>query len=183
LGAALALALGLWSAWLAVTVPAPVEAMTLGPWRAWPSAGTASADPYARARLARTGEIPLGPGEGLVLVARTDSTGAPLAGACRYRIAGETPSARLWTIVLEDGEGSVLRDRLGIAAIGSDVLLRRADGTFEVVLSDSAQAGNWLPTKGADSFRIVMRLYDTAARTASRVTALAMPEIARVSCP
>ena len=31
-----------------------VDAITLGPWQAWPNAGTEDVDPYSRARLART---------------------------------------------------------------------------------------------------------------------------------
>ena len=39
--------------------PAPIDAISLGPWQAWPNAGTENVDPYSRARLARTGEIPV----------------------------------------------------------------------------------------------------------------------------
>ena len=66
-GVGISLGLGLWSAWLAVRSPSPIDAITLGPWQAWPNAGTEDVDPYSRARLARTGEIPLGSGEGLTL--------------------------------------------------------------------------------------------------------------------
>src|SRR5688572_23413496 len=69
-GLGISLGLGLWSAWLAVRSPSPIDAITLGPWQAWPNAGTKDVDPYSRARLARTGEIPLGSGEGLTLLAQ-----------------------------------------------------------------------------------------------------------------
>ena len=49
-GSASSLALGLWSAWLAVRSPAPIDAIALGAWQAWPNAGTTDADPYSRAR-------------------------------------------------------------------------------------------------------------------------------------
>ncbi len=177
-----ALVLGLWSAWLAVRSPAPIDTISLGAWQAWPNAGTVDADPYSRARLARIGEIPLGSGEGLMLLAQNDDTGAPLSIACAYRIAGQTPPARLWTVTLEDLNGNVVEGPNGAAALGSDTLFRAPDGSFEIVLSKTPQAGNWIPTEGAERFRIVVRLYDTTARTGTELTTLFMPRIIRGRC-
>jgi hypothetical protein len=181
-GVGLSLALGLWSAWLAVRSPAPIDAISIGPWQAWPNAGTAEVDPYSRARLARTGEVPLGSGEGLMLLARTDDRGVPLAASCDYLIAGQTPPARLWTLSVEDEEGQVLRVRGGVSAIGSDMLLRGSDGSFEISLAASPKAGNWIAIGGALRFRVVMRLYDTTARMVTALTTLAMPRISREGC-
>jgi len=182
LGIAGAVSLGLWSAWLAVRSPAPVDTIELGAWQAWPNAGTADADPYSRARLARTGEIPLGSGEGLVLLALNDDAGDALIKSCDYRIVGQTPPARLWTVALEDLNGRVVKGPSGSAALGSDTLLRAPDGSFEIVLSRIPQAGNWISTKDADRFRVVVRLYDTTARTGTELTTLFMPKIARDHC-
>lgn len=182
LGVVLSLALGLWSAWVTVRSPAPIDAISLGPWQAWPNAGTADVDPYSRARLARTGEIPLGSGEGLVLLAQTDDSGEPLTSTCDYRVAGETPPARLWTLSLEDTDGQVVTDRDMVSALGSDVLLRTPEGAFEIALSSNPKAGNWLSTDAAPRFRIVVRLYDTTARLVTALTTLAMPHIVRERC-
>jgi hypothetical protein len=181
-GLALSLGLGLWSAWLAVRSPSPIDAITLGAWQAWPNAGTEYVDPYSRARLARTGEIPLGTGEGLTLLAQTDDSGAPLTARCDYRVAGQTPPARLWTLSLEDGDGRIVTERDKVAAIGSDVLLRAPDGGFEIALSRDPKAGNWISPDAAERFRIVVRLYDTTARTTTALTTLAMPRIVRERC-
>ena len=182
IGVALALALGLWTAWLSVRSPAPIDVITLGPWQAWPNAGTESVDPYSRARLARTGEIPLGSGEGLVLLAQTDDSGNPLTSNCDYRIAGQTPPARLWTLAVEDAEGRIVSDRDTVAALGSDVLLRTPDGAFEIALSSDPKPGNWVSTDAARQFRVVVRLYDTTARLVTALTTLAMPRIVREGC-
>ena len=176
------LALGLWSAYLSVRSPTPVDAITLGPWQAWPNAGTVDVDPYSRARLSRTGEIPLGSGEGLALLAQTDDAGEPLTSRCGYRISGQTPPARLWTLSVESLDGRVLSERNGIAAVGSDVVLRSADGTFEIALSPTPKPGNWISTVQAPRFRIVVRLYDTTIRTNTGLTTLAMPRIQREAC-
>jgi hypothetical protein len=181
-GLCLSLALGLWSAWLTVRSPAPVDAITLGAWQAWPNAGTVNVDPYSRARLARTGEIPLGSGEGLTLLAQTDDLGAPLTSRCNYRIAGQTPPARLWTLAVEDANGRAIVDRGELGALASDVLLRTSDGGFEIALSSDPKAGNWISTDDAIRFRVVVRLYDTTVRTVTALTTLTMPRILREGC-
>jgi hypothetical protein len=182
LGVALSLSLGLWSAWLAVRSPAPIDVIAIGPWQAWPNAGTVDVDPYSRARLARAGEVPLGSGEGLALLAQADDSGAPLTARCDYRIAGQTPPARLWTMALETLEGRAVRNRHGLSAIASDALLRSPDGTFQVVLAATPRPGNWVSTAEAGRFRIVVRLYDTTARLVTALTTLAMPTIVRERC-
>ena len=182
LSIATALFLGLWSAWIAVRSPTSIDAIESGAWRAWPNAGTADVDPYTRAQLARTGEVALGSGEGLMLLARTDDDGAPLRTACDYEIAGQTPPARLWTLVVEDDHGRPLLSQGRPAALGSDSLLRQPDGTFTVALSSVAKPGNWVPTTGPQHFRVVLRLYDTTARTGTALTTLAMPKVTRGHC-
>lgn len=181
-GLTLSLAVGLWTAWLAVRSPAPIDVIRLGAWQAWPNAGTENVDPYSRARLARTGEIPLGSGEGLTLLAQNDDLGRPLTSGCTYRIAGQTPPARLWTLAVEDLRGRVIVDRDKLAALASDSLLRRSDGGFEIALAPDPKAGNWISTEDAARFRVVIRLYDTTVRTTTALTTLSMPNIQRVNC-
>ena len=69
-----------------------------------------------------------------------------------------------------------------MAALGSDTLLREDDGSFEIALSARPQGGNWISTEGAGRFRVVVRLYDTTARTGTELTTLAMPRITRDRC-
>ena len=81
---AIGLALGVAASGSILSDP-PFGAVTIGPWRVFAKAGSLEADPYTRAALARSGEIPLALGEGLKLVARVDSAGRPLDRRCRYR--------------------------------------------------------------------------------------------------
>ena len=80
--AAVGIGLGLFGTWLAVERGYGFGAVTAGAWTAWPKSGSNDADPYARAVIARTAEIPLGLAEGLMFVARGDDTGAPFDPAC-----------------------------------------------------------------------------------------------------
>ena len=57
---AIAVVLGFATAWYAVDRGFLFGGISVGPWEAWPRAGSPDADPYSIARLARTGEVPLG---------------------------------------------------------------------------------------------------------------------------
>jgi hypothetical protein len=178
--------IGMGLTWFMTQSIQPLDAIKLGPWVASPNAGTPDADPYSRARLARTGELPLGSGEGLALVARTDSSGRELQSDCIYRVLGQTPQARLWTLSVEAADGRALASGDNITAVGSDGLFRQGDGGLNVVVAPTPQAGIWLASNGAGSFdspiRLVARLYDTPARTVTALTNFVMPAISRERC-
>jgi hypothetical protein len=60
LALAVAAAVGLGTTWIALTRGTAYGGVTIGAWTAWPRSGTAGIDPYARAMVARTGELPVG---------------------------------------------------------------------------------------------------------------------------
>ena len=101
---AVALVVGFGLTWYALTDGRLFGAYQIGPWTAWPEAGSPAPDPYTRAFLARSGALQLGQSEGLQFVATTDSDGQPLDRNCRYRIDGTTPAATFWTLVPVDAE-------------------------------------------------------------------------------
>lgn len=175
--------IGVTSAWFMVEQGRVFGATRVGAWTAWPLEGSAAADPYSVAMLARTGEVPLGAGEGLSFTADADTAGEPLSGQCTYTISGETPAARLWTITAYDSGGKLMANVAHRASFHSREIVRRADGSFTIVISASVQPGNWLPTAPVDGISLVLRLYDTPLTTGSQIADLAMPTINRTSCP
>ncbi|MCW2307907.1 DUF1214 domain-containing protein [Rhodobium gokarnense] len=178
----LGVGLGLGSAYLAVENGHLVDSVAIGGWIASPNAGTPEADPYSAAAFARTGEVALGSGEGLALIADRDSAGNLLTGKCDYVIAGNTPPARLWTLsILEDGWRSAANPRGRIGFHSKDVL-READGSFRITVSTSAKSGNWFPIRDTERLRMVMRLYDTPVTSGSTMIELEMPKIERGAC-
>ena len=180
---AVAVVTGLGSAWLMVGDARPFGAVKVGEWTAWPLAGSAAdADPYARAWIARTGEIPLGAGEGVAFTADRDGAGRPLDGACEYRITGETSAARLWTLTVLDATGDLAPNPAGRTGFHSRELLRANDGRFEIALASTARAGNWMPTPASGRIKVVLRLYDTPLALSSDTSGLVMPRIVRGVC-
>jgi hypothetical protein len=72
---AVAIGGGAASAWYMIDRGVAFGAVSVGPWTAFPDRGTPAADPYSRARFARTGDLSLGQAEGIVFSARRDSGG------------------------------------------------------------------------------------------------------------
>jgi hypothetical protein len=158
-------------------------AITIGAWTAWPKTGTADIDPYARAAVARSGELPIGSGDGVAFFAASDDTGRPLDGRCVVTLSGITPPARFWTLALYDPDGRMIPNTANRYGFTSQEIARQADGNFEIVLSSRARPGNWLPTGGIDRYVAVLRLYDTPVGVATRTAKDApMPAVAE-NCP
>lgn len=179
--------LGISSAYLIIEREEPLNAATIGPWHAYPKAGTSEADPYSVAIYTRGAVIPLASGEGLALVARDDSAGHLLDPTCIYRISGQTPSARLWTLTAVDGHGRLVETLPGRVSLASHALLRNRDGTFDITAARRAYPGNWLPlaaaAKASDGLRLVLRIYDAPVTTGAALDGISMPEIERLGCP
>lgn len=179
---AIAVAVGFASAWYAVDRGFLFGGISVGPWEAWPRAGSPDADPYSIARLARTGEVPLGAGEGLAFAAVNDQDGIPLTGNCSYRLDGQTPPARLWTLTAYDGNGRLMANAARRSGFHSREILRRQDGSFVISVSSLVHPGNWLPVSTDGPFGLVFRLYDTPLTTGGEVSDTMMPRVVREGC-
>jgi hypothetical protein len=180
----LATAIGLGATYYAVTRGTAFGAVVIGPWTAWPKTGTTDIDPYARAAIARSGELPLGSGDGVTFLARTDDAGNPLDGRCEITLAGSTPPGRLWTLTLYDPDGRLVANPAGRHGFTSYEVSRRPDGSVEIAIAPRARPGNWLPTAGIERYVLVLRLYDTPVGVTTRAGRdTEMPAITRKACP
>jgi hypothetical protein len=181
---AVAAAVGLGTTYLTLTRGAAFGALTIGSWTAWPKTGTADADPYARATIARTGQLPVALGDGVSFTAQTDDSGKPLDGRCDIVLSGVTPAARFWTLTLYNTEGGLVANSVDRYGFSSQEIVRHADGSFEIVVTPRANPGNWLPTGGIERYALVLRFYDTAVGVSTKAgRELPMPAIASRSCP
>lgn len=181
---AVAAAVGLGTTYLTLTRGAAFGALTIGSWTAWPKTGTADADPYARATIARTGQLPVALGDGVSFTAQTDDNGKLLDGRCDIVLSGVTPAARFWTLTLYNSEGGLVANSVDRYGFSSQEIVRHADGSFEIVVAPRANPGNWLPTGGIERYALVLRFYDTAVGVSTKAgRELPMPAIASRSCP
>ncbi|MGE0232954.1 MAG: DUF1214 domain-containing protein [Flavobacteriaceae bacterium] len=182
-GLVIGAALGLGSAFLAVDRGIGFEAVRAGAWAAWPRAGEADADPYTRASLSRTGDLPLAGGAGITFSAKTDDNGDALRADCVYQLSGRMPATQWWTLtVYDDSSGRLISNSLQRYGLSSTEIVRRADGSFDIIISRSARAGNWLPVGRADEIRFLVRLYDTPIATGKSFLDIRMPSIQRLEC-
>lgn len=180
----LAAVVGLGATWFAVTRGVAFGGLHLGAWTAWPKIGTQDIDPYARAAIARSGELPIGSGDGVTFTASRDDSGRALDGRCEVVVTGSTPAARLWTLALYDPAGNLVANGVGRYGFTSMEMVRRSDGTFEVVVAPQARAGNWLPSGGVEHYVLILRLYDTPFGVATRAgRETSMPAITTRNCP
>ncbi len=176
-------ALGLFATWFSIEQGHGFGAVKAGPWLGWPRAGTTSADPYARAAISRTAELPLGLAEGLSFLARSDSSGRPLRRECIYTISPPVPAARYWTISVASPQGVTLTNDFGRTGFTSREIIRTGPGRFSIKLAREVQSGNWLPMAAEGPFVLVLRLYDTpVSSAASALKGSDMPSITRGAC-
>ena len=181
---AVATVVGLGTTWFALTEGTAFGAITIGAWTAWPKTGTAGVDPYARAAIARNGELPIGSGDGVAFFASNDDSGHVLDGRCDVVLSGTTPQARFWTLTLYDREGQLIANSMDRQGFTSQEIVRRSDGTFAITMAPRARTGNWLPTGGVERYVLVLRLYDTPVGVATRASREApMPSVTTELCP
>lgn len=175
--------IGLFLTYLAIEHGMGFGIVEVGPWTYRPRIGTTEIDPYARAMLARTGELPLGAAEGVTFIARADSSGAPFDPGCDYVVTGSIPRARYWTLSLQSPEGELVANTARRYGFTSAEILREAGGGFAIVVAPRARAGNWLPIGNDDWFVLVLRLYDVAIDTRTAPPrASDMPRIEKLIC-
>ena len=183
IAALVGLGLGLWSAAASLNNGGFFDVTRIGVWRVSPRAGTPEADPYTRASLERSGEIPLALGEGLQFIARSDDQGSALSAACVYQVGVKTPPARYWTLSAVDRKGFPIENPAERYGFRSSEILREANGDFHIAVAATVQPGNWLPVGGEGSFQLVLRLYDSpVSATAGGIDKAAMPGVRRESC-
>ena len=181
---AVAAVVGLGATYLALTRGAAFGALTIGSWTAWPKTGTLDADPYARATIARTGQLPIALGDGVSFTARSDDSGKLLDGRCDVVLSGITPAARFWTLTLYNVKGELVANAINRYGFTSQGIVRHADGSFAIVMGPRANPGNWLPTGGVERYTLILRFYDTAVGVSTKAgREIPMPAISTRSCP
>jgi hypothetical protein len=179
----IATVVGLGATWVTSTRGVNVGTINIGAWTARPKVGTSDIDPYSRASIARSGELPVGAGDGITFSTTKDDAQRRLDGRCDVVVKGVTPPARFWTLTLYDMKGQLVANALQRYGFTSQEIVRESNGSFEIKISSRSRAGNWLPTAGVDHYFLVLRLYDTPVGVGTRTQKDApMPSVTTVGC-
>lgn len=186
IGSALAMA-GL----LPGTNPLAFGNVDVGGWRSDFAVGTASADPYTRARVARHGLLALAKSEAVYFTLTVDDDGAPLREACTYRLRTRAMPAGWWSITLYDATSQLPGNTDAALSInaGQDAAARIGDEitgqgvTATIAPRRPEGEGLWISSRNAGQFDLTLRLYmPDPALLADPNAALDPPRIERISC-
>ncbi|KAA0971089.1 DUF1214 domain-containing protein [Aureimonas fodinaquatilis] len=181
---AIAFAGGAWSAKAMLDHFSGSDILRVGPWQADRMAGSPNADPYSRASYARQGSLAPGLGEGVSFRAALDSSGQALHTNCTYRLSGRVPAARLYSLAAfsVDGQMLVAQPSNLPAYLLSSGLARNDANEAPIIVSATAQPGNWLALAGNRPYVLALTLYDTPVTTSTGAAVPVMPSIERLGC-
>jgi len=181
----LALVIGIGSAWYMVDNGAFFTTSSIGPWQTWSNEGRLDADPYTRARMARSGRLPVTGSTALYFTADADSEGGRLSAECDYEIAGRPINALWWSIAAYDGQGEFIRNKADRHSFNSKNITLLPDGSFRIRFAPKARPGNWLPSADADDPILMLRVFrpqNTAEAGSQDTRAEILPSIRRLDC-
>ena len=181
----LGIALGLGSACFAVDRFALSGAVTVGGWKGNLLTGSAEADPYTRAAVAKTALLALARTETVYFMRSEDDSGAPLNPACSYEMRATTdPAARWWSVTLYDESFFLARNEDAAASIDATRVAREAGGGWRVVIGPTPKGFvNWLSTNATQRFTLTIRLYNPDPAIVADPGKAVLPSVSKLSCP
>ncbi len=183
LALAIAVCTGFGATWFAIEYGHGFERVDTAQWSTWTKSGSVEADPYAKANIAKTGEIPLNAAEGLTLISQGDDEGRRFDPACTYMLTATLPRARLWTLVAYLPNGQIAANKANRYSLTSEEIVRDTNGNFEITVSSEVQPGNWLPVAADQPYLLMLRLYDTTVgSTAAEVQAAIIIKNRKKAC-
>jgi hypothetical protein len=183
--ATFSLVLGLGSARYMVENGASFTTQRAGPWQFWYNEGRSDADPYTRARMARSGRLPVTAASALFLTATTDTDGGRLTSGCSYEIIARPIPAQWWNITLFDSQGGLIPNKAERYSYNSESLTLPTSGAYRIYLSSKARGGAWLPSGENKSLMLVMNIVrpqSVADASTGRLRPEFLPEIRKTGC-
>jgi hypothetical protein len=178
---ALAIGLGLGSAYYAVMSLSGDNVIANGPWTTSLTTGGTDADMYTRDFVALTGLFALNKDETIYFGANGDSAGAPLDGHCTYRIEGRDPDTRWWSVTLYGKDNFLIPNPSNRYSVSQSNVVRAADGSFVIRISTTEEPNNWIAAS-PDGFQITLRLYNPGASVKTNPATAVLPSIVKEAC-
>ena len=182
---AIALIVGLGSAWHMIERGSALTTLQSGPWSAWYAAGMPDADPYTKAHVARSGTLPIVSTTAMAFVARTDADGEPLESRCHYEVRVPDVPALWWSLAVYDAAGRLVENPVDRHAFNSKTLIAARREGVAISVAPSPRAGYWLPSGEGRNLMLVFRVfrpYDTANLAGGEIPEEILPRIDTVGC-
>lgn len=173
-------ALGVASAWAAISLGAASFAESYGAWRHNRAAGSTAADLYTRAIIAKEGLLALSAREALYFSLDRDENGRPLDESCIYELRGRPLAARWWSVTLYAKDGFLVQNTDNAASI--DASRVGNDSAWAARIAPiQGSAAHWLSSRAArQGFSIMLRVYNP--QHDFRPSAENLPALTTVSC-
>ena len=179
----IALSLGIVSAlWAINSPPGENYNVTNGAWRTNLAIGSSQAGMYIRALVARTGLFALNKSETIYFVADTDDNGEPLSSSCDYRIEGKDIETRWWSITAYGEDHFLIANENNRYSFNGHDVIRKADGSYRILMSSTARSDNWLPTGNQNQLYLALRLYNPQPAVYENPEGVELPRIIREEC-
>lgn len=179
----IALIAGFGATWALIQDSHGFQQVKLNAWSLWIKAGSQNADPYTKAIIAISSEIPLQAAEGIELVATQDDDGNAFSPNCTYTLSGTLPVAQFWTLTAYTKNGQIAPNIASRYSLTSAEIVRDETADFEVSIGASLQSGNWLPVAPLP-YQLILRLYDASTGTSRpELQAAIHLKIVKKSCP
>ena len=179
----IALALGIFSAlWAINSPPGANYNVTNGAWRTNLAIGSSRAGMYIRALVSRTGLFALNKSETIYFVADTDDNGEPLHSNCDYRIEGKDIETRWWSITAYGEDHFLIANAKSRYSFNGHDVMRKADGTYQILMSSTPKSGNWLPTGDQNQLYLALRLYNPQPAVYENPAKIELPRIIKEEC-
>lgn len=179
-----AIILGLAITSVSLSTGSGLAASRSGGWKSWKSAGHVLADPYTRAYIAKTGQLPLPPQIAQTYFALYDNAHRRLHSSCTYLVESPVVEAKWWTLAAYDYDGKITKNKFGRYSFNAENAMIKFEGGFHVYISQSPQPENWLPIGAQGPFVLVYRLYRKTQtdEQVSDAKDVPLPLIKRISC-
>lgn len=152
-----------------------------GPWRTDLSIGSKASGAYMRASVAVHGLLALNRSETLYFTAITDSAGNAFDPACTYRVTGNDPRARWWSITAYAADDYLIPNPAGIYSVSKNSVRHDAAGHFSATVSRSAAPVNWIPVDDG-GFSLTIRFYNPDPSVVADPAHADLPTIEKVHC-
>jgi hypothetical protein len=154
-----------------------------GAWVTHSGIGSAQANMYLRAIVAKIGLFALDKKETVYFAAYRDDKGIPLTADCDYVIEGGDMDTRWWSITVYGEDDFLIPNTWNRYSYNRNNIRRDDKGRYRIHLSGTPKEGDWLPTGGGGKIALTLRLYNPAPTVYENLGTIALPRIMKEGCP